>query len=239
MTAKSSKYKRILLKLSGEALGGEGQSLDPVSINSIATQIAEVKTMGVELAVVVGGGNIFRGFAGEQTGIDRTTGDNMGMLATMINSLALQSALEQQNVVTRVMSAIDMNKVAEPLIRRRAMRHLEKDRVVIMGAGTGNPYFTTDSAAALRASEIRADVLLKGTKVDGIYSADPMTHPDAKRYTDLSYSDALTQQLKIMDASAFSLCMENNIPIIVFNFFKKGEMVRVLQGEPVGTLVHG
>ncbi len=237
--AQTSKYKRVLLKLSGETFQGpQGESLDPAAINSVAQQIQSVKAMGVELAIVVGGGNIFRGFRGEQNGIDRTTGDNMGMLATVINSLALQSALENLGVQTRVMSAIDMNKVAEPLIRRRAVRHLEKDRVIIMAAGTGNPYFTTDSAAALRASEIGADVLLKGTKVDGVYSADPMEVPDAERYDSITYQEALVKQLKVMDASAFSLCMVNSIPIIVFNFFKKDEILRALQGEPVGTLVH-
>jgi uridylate kinase len=234
-----TKYRRVLLKLSGEALQGpDNQCLDPDALNTIADQVRKVLDMGVELAIVVGGGNIFRGFIGEKSGIDRTTGDNMGMLATMINSLALQSALEQRGIDTRAMSAIDMNKVAEPLIRRRAMRHLEKGRVVIMGAGTGNPYFTTDSAAALRASEIGADVLLKGTKVDGVYTADPVKDPDAKRYEELTYSEALSKQLRIMDASAFSLCMDNQIPIIVFNFFKEDEIVRVLAGEPVGTTVH-
>jgi uridylate kinase len=234
------KFKRILLKLSGEAFQNrkKGNSLDPDVLISIAQQVKKVRQMGVEVAVVVGGGNIFRGLPGESTGIDRTTGDYMGMLATVINSLALQSALERQGVYTRVMSAIGMPALAEPFIRRRAMRHLEKGRVVIFGAGTGNPYFTTDSAAALRASEINASALLKGTKVDGIYTADPFKDPKAKRYKEITYSKALNKQLKIMDAAAFSLCMDNKIPIIVFNFFKKDEMVRVLRGEPVGTLVH-
>ena len=233
-------YKRILLKLSGEALQNRktGNSLDPDVLVSIAKQVKKVREMGVEVAIVIGGGNIFRGLPGELTGIDRTTGDYMGMLATVINSLALQSALEREGVFTRVMTAIAMPAVAEPLIRRRAIRHLEKGRVVIFGAGTGNPYFTTDSAAALRASEIGANVVLKATKVDGIYTADPFKDPSAKRYKEITYAKALSKQLKIMDAAAFSLCAENRIPIIVFNFFKKDEMVRVLEGQPVGTLVH-
>lgn len=235
--AKEPKYKRVLLKLSGEAFQGEKDSLDPDVIAGIVDQIRKVKDMGIELAIVIGGGNIFRGLPGTGCGIDRTTGDHMGMLATMINSLALQSALENAGLQTRVMSAIEMPKVAEAAIRRRAMRHLEKGRIIILGAGTGNPYFTTDSAAALRASEIGADVLLKGTKVDGVYTADPVKVPDAKRYEQITYSEAISKQLKIMDAAAFSLCMENGIPIIVFNFFKKDEIVRVLEGEPVGTLV--
>jgi len=232
-------YKRVLLKLSGEALQNRetGASLDPALLGSIAEQVKTVREMGIEIAIVVGGGNIFRGLTGENSGVDRTTGDNMGMLATVINSLALQSALEMNGVHTRVMTAIPMPSVAEPFIRRRAMRHLEKGRVVIFGAGTGNPYFTTDSAAALRASEIRADALIKGTKVDGIYSADPAKDPNATRYDRISYADALQQQLKVMDAAAFSLCMENKIPIIVFDFFKQDEIIRVLKGEPVGTIV--
>lgn len=232
-------YKRILLKLSGEALQNRatGASLDPAVLTSIADQLKKVREMDIEIAVVVGGGNIFRGLTGENSGVDRTTGDYMGMLATVVNSLALQSALERVGVHTRVMTSIAMPSVAEPFIRRRALRHLEKGRVVIFGAGTGNPYFTTDSAAALRASEIRADVLIKGTKVDGIYTADPMKDATARRYERISYADALQQQLKIMDAAAFSLCMENKIPIIVFNFFKPDEIIRVLNGEPVGTVV--
>ena len=233
------RYKRILLKLSGEAFQNRenGNSLDPDVLCAIAGQIKKVQELGVQVAIVVGGGNIFRGLPGEGRGIDRTTGDYMGMLATVINSLALQSALEKMGVYTRVMTAIAMPAVAEPFIRRRAIRHLEKGRVVIFGAGTGNPYFTTDSAAALRASEIGADVLLKATKVDGIYTADPFKDPNAKRYKKITYAKALSKQLKVMDAAAFSLCMENRIPIIVFNFFKKDEMVRALRGEPVGTLV--
>jgi uridylate kinase len=239
--SKEPKYKRILLKLSGEALQNRkrGNGLDPHVLISIAEQIKKVKLMKVEVAIVVGGGNIFRGLPGESAGIDRTTGDYMGMLATVINSLALQSALERIGVYTRVMSAINMPAVAEPFIRRRAMRHLEKGRVVIIGAGTGNPYFTTDSAAALRASEIGADALLKGTKVDGIYTADPFKDPKARKFKTISYQQALSKQLKVMDAAAFSLCMENRIPIIVFNFFKRDEILRAVRGEPVGTLVHG
>ena len=235
-----TKYRRVLLKLSGEAFREPtGDPIHPTVLNRIASQLKKVKDLGVELALVVGGGNIFRGMPGESCGIDRTTGDYMGMLATMINSLALQAALENIGVDTRVMSAIEMPKVAESVIRRRAMRHLEKGRVVIMGAGTGNPYFTTDTAAALRASEIKADVLIKGTKVDGVYTADPFKDPQAKRYTELTYTEALSKRLRIMDAAAFSLCMENNIPIIVFNFFEEDEVLRVLQGESVGTIVHG
>ena len=232
-------FKRILLKLSGEALQNRetGASLDPAVLVSIAEQLKKVCALGIELSIVVGGGNIFRGLTGENSGVDRTTGDYMGMLATVINSLALQSALEKAGVHTRVMTAISMRSVAEPFIRRKAIRHLEKGRVVIFGAGTGNPYFTTDSAAALRASEIHADALIKGTKVDGIYSADPVKHADAVRYERITYVDALQQQLKVMDAAAFSLCMENKIPIIVFNFFKTDEILRVLKGEPVGTVV--
>ena len=235
------KYKRILLKLSGEVFQNrqKGESLDPNILASIASQIKAVKEMGAEIAIVVGGGNIFRGLPGESCGIDRTTGDFMGMLATVINSMALQAALENMKVQTRVMTAITMPAVAEPFIRRRAMRHLEKGRIVIFGAGTGNPYFTTDSAAALRASEIGADVLLKGTKVDGIYTADPFKDPKAKRYDRISYAEAISKRLKVMDAAAFSLCMDNRIPIIVFNFFKKDEILRVVRGQPVGTLVHG
>ncbi|MBN1268879.1 MAG: UMP kinase [Kiritimatiellae bacterium] len=233
-------YKRILLKLSGEAFQDRAKrnSLDSGVLRDIARQVKQVREMGVEVAIVVGGGNIFRGLSGEHCGIDRTTGDYMGMLATVINGLALQSALESEGVQTRLMSAISMPAVAEPFIRRRAMRHLEKGRVVIFAAGTGNPYFTTDSAAALRASEIRADVLLKATKVDGVYSADPVKVRSARRYKKITHAKALAKRLKIMDAAAFSLCAENEIPIIVFNFFKKNEMARVLQGQPVGTLVH-
>ncbi|HMO49822.1 MAG TPA: UMP kinase [Kiritimatiellia bacterium] len=233
------RFRRILLKLSGEALQNKdtGESLDPAVLASIAQQLKQVRALGVEVAIVVGGGNIFRGLTGENVGVDRTTGDYMGMLATVINSLALQSALESAGVMTRVLSAINIAAVAEPFIRRRAMRHLEKGRVIIIGAGTGNPYFTTDSAAALRASEIGADVLLKATKVDGIYDRDPMKNPKARRFDHISYQQALRDQLKVMDAAAFSLCQENHIPILVFNFFKKNEILRAVLGEKVGTLV--
>ena len=233
------KYKRILLKISGEALQNKNKGLnhDPEILADVAKQFKQMLSMGAEIAVVVGGGNIFRGLAGATAGTDRTTGDYMGMLATVINSLAIQSALENTGIETRVMTAITMPAIAEPFIRRKAMRHLEKGRVVIFGAGTGNPYFTTDSAAALRASEINADVLMKATKVDGIYTADPVTHPEATRFDQISYQEALSKQLKIMDAAAFSLCMENNIPIVVFNFFKENGIVEVLAGKDSGTLV--
>ena len=233
------RYGRVMLKLSGEALAGEqGFGIEPQTIQSICRELVEAASLGVQLSLVIGGGNIFRGVSVSSKGMDRASADYMGMLATVMNALAVQDALEKLGVTTRVMTAIDMKEVAEPYIRRRAIRHLEKGRVVICGAGTGNPYFTTDSAAALRASEIDADVLLKGTKVDGIYSADPMKDPKAKRFKDITYTDALSRQLKVMDAAAFSLCMEKQIPIIVFNFFKKSEIIRVLRGEPVGTLVH-
>ncbi len=238
-TKQKPRYKRILLKLSGEAFQNKetGENLDPAILVSIAGQIKQVRALGVEVAIVVGGGNIFRGLTGEGYGVDRTTGDYMGMLATVINSLALQSALEGCGVMTRVLSAINIHEVAEPFIRRRAIRHLEKGRVIIIGAGTGNPYFTTDSAAALRASEINAHVVLKATKVDGIYDRDPMKNAKARKFDHISYRQALRDQLKVMDAAAFSLCQENNIPILVFNFFKKNEILRAVLGEKVGTLV--
>ncbi|RZO88240.1 MAG: UMP kinase [Kiritimatiellaceae bacterium] len=234
------KYRRLLLKISGEALQNRAAGLnhDPDILNSVAQQFKTMLTAGAEIAVVVGGGNIFRGLEGVSAGTDRTTGDYMGMLATVINAMAIQSALENHGIQTRVMTAISMPSIAEPFIRRRAIRHLEKGRVVIFGAGTGNPYFTTDSAAALRASEINADVLMKATKVDGIYNADPVKNPDAVRYQTLTYTDALTQQLGVMDAAAFSLCMENDIPIIVFDFFKSNSMVEIFSGETSGTLVN-
>ena len=234
------KYKRLLLKISGEALQNRAAGLnhDPDILNSVAQQFKTMLAAGAEIAVVVGGGNIFRGLEGVSAGTDRTTGDYMGMLATVINAMAIQSALENHGTQTRVMTAISMPSIAEPFIRRRAIRHLEKGRVVIFGAGTGNPYFTTDSAAALRASEINADVLMKATKVDGIYNADPVKNPDAVRYQTLTYTDALTQQLGVMDAAAFSLCMENDIPIIVFDFFKSNSMVEIFSGETSGTLVN-
>ncbi|MEN7972370.1 MAG: UMP kinase [Verrucomicrobiota bacterium] len=233
------KYKRILVKISGEALQNKEKGLnhDPEVLGKVAEQFKQLLSMGAEIAVVVGGGNIFRGLAGSNSGTDRTTGDYMGMLATVINAMAIQNALENEGIQTRVMTAISMPAIAEPFIRRKAMRHLEKGRVVIFGAGTGNPYFTTDSAAALRASEIDAEVLMKATKVDGIYSADPVTNPDATRFEQLTYQDALSKQLKIMDAAAFSLCMENNIPIVVFDFFKENGMIEVVTGKDSGTLV--
>jgi len=232
------KYRRILLKLSGEALGGEnGNSICPEAVHDMAQQIAEVREMGVEVVVVVGGGNIFRGQAGSERGIERATGDYMGMLATVINALALQDALEKIGIATRVQSAIAMAQIAEIFIRRRAVRHLEKGRVVIFGGGTGNPYFSTDTAAALRANEIGAEVILKATKVDGIYDSDPKKNPKAKRYTKITYLDALQQQLKVMDSTAFSLCMDNKMPIVVFDFFQPHNLKRVVTGEPVGTLV--
>jgi len=232
------KYRRILLKLSGEALGGEnGFGIAPAAVQSTAGQVKEVRDLGIEVVVVIGGGNIFRGLQGSEKGIERATGDYMGMLATVINSLALQDALEKMGIATRVQSAITMHQVAEAFIRRRAVRHLEKGRVVIFGGGTGNPFFSTDTAAALRANEIGADVILKATKVDGIYDSDPKKNPNAKRFQRISYLDALQKQLKVMDSTAFSLCMENKMPIIVFDVFKPHNLRRVVLGEEVGTLV--
>jgi uridylate kinase len=234
------KYGRILLKLSGEALGGEGGvSICLEALKDMADQIREVRDLGVQVVVVVGGGNIFRGFSGSERGIERATGDYMGMLATIINALALQDALEKLGVPTRVQSAISMAQVAEPFIRRRAVRHLEKGRVVIFGGGTGNPYFSTDTAAALRANEIGAEVILKATKVDGIYDSDPKQNPDAKRFSQISYIDALQKQLKVMDSTAFSLCMDNKMPIIVFDLFQPHNLKRVVMGQMVGTTVTG
>jgi uridylate kinase len=234
------KYKRVLLKLSGEVLGGsQGYGIDPQVITTIALEIKDVISSGVELALVIGGGNIFRGLAASSKGMDRASADYMGMLATMINALAMQDALEQVGVDTRVQSAIAMQAVAEPYIRRKAVRHLEKGRVVIFGAGTGNPYFTTDTAASLRAMEINAEVILKGTKVDGVYSADPKKDPDAVKYLTLSYIDVLKKGLAVMDATATSLCMDNNLPIIVFDVSVAGNVKRVVQGEEIGTIVKG
>jgi uridylate kinase len=231
-------YQRVLLKLSGEALMGEQQfGIDPEVTTQIAKDVLEIQQLGVQTAVVIGGGNLFRGLAASAKGMDRATADYMGMLATVINALALQDALEHQGVPSRVASAIEMRAVAEPFIRRRAVRHLEKGRVVVFAAGTGNPYFTTDTAAALRAMEMKADVILKGTKVDGIYTADPMTHPDATKYDDISYLKVLEQGLKVMDATAISLCMDNKLPIVVFNLRTRGNLRRVIMGEPVGTTV--
>ena len=235
---KTAKYRRILLKLSGEALGGEmGVGICPKAVQDMADQIKEVRDIGVQVVVVIGGGNIFRGLAGSERGIERAAADYMGMLATVINALALQDALEKMGVPTRVQSAITMHQVAEPFIRRRAIRHLEKKRVVIFGGGTGNPYFSTDTAAALRANEIGAEVILKATKVDGIYDADPKKNPDAKRFSTINYLDALQRQLKVMDSTAFSMCMDNKMPIIVFDFFRPHNLRRVVLGQKVGTLV--
>ncbi|MDY0384133.1 UMP kinase [Trichlorobacter sp.] len=233
-------YKRVLLKLSGESLAGDqGYGIDPVTINAIAAEIKEVMDDGIELALVIGGGNIFRGLAASSKGMDRASADYMGMLATVINSLAMQDALEKIGVSTRVQSAIAMQEVAEPYIRRKAVRHLEKGRVVIFGAGTGNPYFTTDTAASLRAMEINAQVILKGTKVDGVYSADPKKDPSAKRYDELTYIEVLQQGLQVMDATATSLCMDNHLPIIVFDLTTPGNIKKVIGGQTIGTIVQG
>lgn len=233
------KYKRILLKLSGEALSGpdKKQVIDFDILQQFAKEVKTIVDAGVQVAVVIGGGNIFRGASVEKSGIDRVQGDHMGMLATVINSMAIQSSLEKYGMVTRLLSAIKMEQVAEPMIRRRAVRHLEKGRIVIFGAGTGNPYFTTDSAGALRAIEINADAVLKGTRVDGIYTADPEKDPTATRYEKISYDEALSKNLKIMDLTAFALCKENNLPIIVFDMNKPGNLLRLINGESVGTLV--
>ena len=233
------RYKRVVLKLSGEALreAGSGDSISPQIASKIAGQIAEVQKMGVELAVVVGGGNIWRGLAASHRGMDRTTADHMGMLATMINALALQDALEHKGVHTRTLSGLEMPKVSETYIRRRATRHLEKGRVVIFGAGTGNPYFSTDTAAALRANEVCAEVVMKATNVDGIYSADPKLDPTATRYDRISFQEVLEKGLRVMDAAAIALCMENKLPIIVFDMKKPGNLVAAVQGEHVGTRV--
>jgi uridylate kinase len=231
-------YTRILLKLSGEALMGEQQfGVDPAVATQIAQDVADIHGLGVETAIVIGGGNIFRGLAASARGMDRATADYMGMLATVINALALQDALEQLGMPTRVITAIEMRAVAEPFIRRRAIRHLEKRRVVIFAAGTGNPYFTTDTAAALRAMEIKAEVILKGTKVDGVYTADPMLDPAATKYPTISYLQVLERQLKVMDATAISLCMDNKLPIVVFNLREPGNVRRVVMGEAIGTTV--
>ena len=234
------KFKRLLLKLSGESFADpqHGFGIDPRIVASTARQIAEAKSMGAELAIVIGGGNIIRGLSASAQGTDRTTADYMGMLATVINALALQDALEKEGVDTRVQTAIWMQELAEPYIRRRAMRHLEKGRVVIFAGGTGNPYFSTDTTAALRALEIDADAILKGTRVDGVYDADPEVDASAKQFASVSYIEVLNRGLKVMDSTAISLCMDNDLPIIVFNL-KAGNLVRILQGEEVGTLVHG
>lgn len=232
------KYNRVLLKISGEALAGDqGHGVSGDVLSKISNEIAILQDTGCEVAVVVGGGNIHRGVAGATVGMDRATSDYMGMLATVINSLALQDALERKNVYTRVMSAIDMQEVAEPYIRRRAVRHLEKKRVVIFAAGTGNPYFTTDTTAALRANEMHAQLIMKATKVDGIYDKDPMKFKDAVKFDQLSYMDVLNKEIKVMDSTAITLCMDNNMDIVVFNMFESGNIAKVVRGEKVGTLV--
>lgn len=238
MKTRKPLYRRVLLKLSGEALGDRhGNGICPDASLSMARQIKSVRRLGVQLVIVVGGGNIFRGVAGSEQGIERATADYMGMLATVINALALQDALEKSGIPTRVQSAISMTRVAEPFIRRRAERHLEKGRVVIFGGGTGNPFFSTDTAAALRANEIKAEVILKATKVDGIYDRDPLKHPSATRFTRITYQEVLRRELKVMDATAFTLCRDNGMPIVVFDLFKPGNLRRVILGDQVGTRV--
>ncbi|OEU75987.1 MAG: UMP kinase [Desulfuromonadales bacterium C00003068] len=240
MTAAKPAYRKILLKLSGEALAGDnGYGIDPEIITGIAGEIRDVVALGVQISLVIGGGNIFRGLAASSAGMDRASADYMGMLATVMNSLALQDALETVGVKTRVQSAIEMREIAEPYIRRRAVRHLEKGRVVIFAAGTGNPYFTTDTAASLRAMEIGAEVILKATKVDGIYNADPAKDPSAVKFDSLTYLDVLQKGLQVMDATATSLCMDNDLPIVVFNMTQPGNIVKVLMGESIGTVVKG
>jgi len=240
-TTTAVKYKRIVLKLSGEVLRG-GKSGDPIDggiLERICQQVKVIHELGVQVSLVIGGGNIFRGLAGEKRGVDRTTGDYMGMLATVINSLALMDCLEKMDVTTRVQSAIPMNQIAEPFILRRAQRHLEKGRVVIFAAGTGNPYFSTDTTAALRASELHADIIMKATKVDGIYDKDPKKYPDAVKYEHLTFIDALKQRLNVMDSTAFSLCLDNNVPILVFDLNDENAIRKAVMGEKIGTLVHG
>jgi uridylate kinase len=235
----TTKYNRVLLKLSGEALmGDQGFGIDPLVVARIASEVKDIHDLGVQVAIVIGGGNIFRGIKASAEGFDRVTADHMGMLATVINALAIQDALEKMDVYTRVLSAIEMRQVAEMYIRRRAIRHLEKRRVVIFAAGTGNPYFSTDTTAALRAMEIKAEVILKATKVDGIYDADPVKVANAKKYAEIAYMDVLTQGLGVMDTTAISLCMDNKVPIIVFNIKTKGNIRRVIEGEKIGSLVY-
>ena len=237
---KPLQYKRILLKISGEVLTGERDyGIDPEVMHAIAEEIQELRDLGVDVAIVIGGGNIFRGMAASSQGMDRASADYMGMLATVMNGLALQDALEKMGIQTRLQTAIEMRAIAEPYIRRRAIRHIEKGRVVIFAAGTGNPYFTTDTTASLRAMEIGADVILKATKVDGVYDADPLLHENARKFAELTYLDVLKNQLKVMDATAISLCMDHQIPIIVFNLRVRGNIKRVVLGEPVGTKVRG
>lgn len=234
------KYKRVLLKLSGEALmGSKNYGIDQKVVHLIAEGLEEISSLGVQVAIVIGGGNIFRGLEGSSEGIERTTADYMGMLATVLNALALQSALEHRHIATRVLSAIEMRELAEPYIRRRAVRHLEKGRIVIFAGGTGNPYFTSDTAAALRAMEIGAQVILKATKVEGVYSSDPLKDPRAKKFSEITYIDVLKKGLQVMDSTAVSLCMDNHLPIIVFNLMGKGNIRKILEGKRVGTLVKG
>ncbi|MDG1400057.1 MAG: UMP kinase [Candidatus Binatia bacterium] len=233
-------YRRILLKLSGEALaGGDGDSIDDARLTQFAREIRDVHALGAQVSVVIGGGNIFRGGRGQTHGIERATRDYMGMLATIMNALALQAAVEAQGVKSRVLSALEIKEVAEPYIRRRATRHLEKNRVVIFAAGTGNPFFTTDTAASLRAVEIGADILMKATRVDGVYDSDPEKNPSAVRFSELSYLDVLSQKLGVMDSTAISLCMENSLPVLVFNMLEEGNFLRAAQGESIGTIVRG
>ncbi len=232
------KYKRILLKLSGEAMVGEsGFGINPPVVSELAREIKDVHSLGVQVAIVIGGGNIFRGISSAAKDMDRSTADYMGMLATVINALALQDALEKEKISTRVMSAIEMRSIAEPYIRRKAARHMEKGRIIIFAGGTGNPYFSTDTAASLRATEIHADVILKGTKVDGVYDSDPKKNPKAVRFDALSYIDVLKKGLKVMDATAISMCMDNKMPVVVFNMFQKGNLKKVVMGENIGTSV--
>ncbi|MGA0558125.1 UMP kinase [Larkinella sp. VNQ87] len=234
------KYKRILLKLSGEALSGDlGYGINPAVLEQYSLEIKQVVELGVQVAIVIGGGNIFRGIQGERSGMDRVQGDYMGMLATVINAMAIQSSLEQHGLYTRVMSAIKMEQVCEPYVRRRAVRHLEKGRIVIFGAGTGNPYFTTDTTASLRAIEVEADVVLKGTKVDGVYTADPFKDKTATRYTTISFQDVYEKKLNVMDLTAFTLCKENNLPIIVFDMNRPNNLIRLVEGDDIGTLITG
>lgn len=234
------KYKRVLLKLSGEYLASEGgMGIDPMQAEAIARRLVPIHEMGVDLAIVIGAGNLWRGLSGLERGMDRATADYMGMLGTVMNAMALMDALERAGLVVRVQTAIEMRAVAEPYIRRRAMRHLEKGRVVIMGGGTGNPFFSTDTAAALRAVEIGAEVLIKATKVDGVYDSDPIKNPDAKKFDRLTYIETLNRRLEVMDSTAVSLCMDNNMPILVLNFWKEQDLIRAIQGENIGTLVSG
>ena len=234
----AAKYRRILLKISGEMLAGEqGYGIQPSVLENLSAEIADVYSLGVEIALVIGGGNIFRGIAASAGGMERASADYMGMLATILNALALQNSLERQGIATRVQSAIEMRQLAEGYIRRRAIRHLEKKRVVIFAGGTGNPYFSTDTAAALRAMEIGAEVIMKGTKVDGVFEADPITNPKAKMFSELAYLSILNKNLKVMDSTAITLCMDNNLPLIVFNLIDRGNLKRIIQGDKVGTLV--